>query len=630
VNFQHSSSSHQILPNGIQLPKNWPPRYNITQIAGQMLAHRPYVIRHDPMNISYTFLDAKRQIGSRGRWVGPGGASHNMVLPLRLGIPQLFWDDFLVEHRAGVEFRVHDMMVSDTQIIRHTAGFNPWVGGVVTTTIGANSSRSRLYYSCPREGDVTRGALYAAAASLCLVESSDFGRSWGDTARATMPFFDDVSPYDDYTLERFSVRKVADPPLVTSGLSPGPYFLGAVTTTLTRDENGRSPRGPFVILHSGDGLHWKLLRKLGHTLDATANTYDPWRRKWVFYLKDNFNYWVRTVRHYEMTDIRVDPSWADYISRCAAPFESLGFNASAFGACSKPESALGFFHSAADTADPRYRSIDLAEGLRETDLYFFDSQLYRDSIHLGVRAIHTGGQGMIKYIDPYITYSRDGFHFGRPGAGSKIPALSRQSYEEFCCSATSIADVKSGQVRIYCRAMDIKVGNLAAPDVLANIEHGTPLTVDARDLYRVIELTVRLDGYTGLLARGVTGRIVTKPFASPALAASIPPNSSFILTVNAKCLPRTGEVRVLLEPVPQAATGTDSNRNDHAVPMSSPSNANPHCPGLFPITGDSVAHRVDFSPACLEKFIFNAPAFRVTFELRKCEIFSFMPEVVQI
>jgi hypothetical protein len=628
VNFQHSSSSHQILPNGIQLPKNWPPRYNITQIAGQMLAHRPYVIRHDPMNISYTFLDAKRQIGSRGRWVGPGGASHNMVLPLRLGIPQLFWDDFLVEHRAGVEFRVHDMMVSDTQIIRHTAGFNPWVGGVVTTTIGANSSRSRLYYSCPREGDVTRGALYAAAASLCLVESSDFGRSWGDTARATMPFFDDVSPYDDYTLERFSVRKVADPPLVTSGLSPGPYFLGAVTTTLTRDENGRSPRGPFVILHSGDGLHWKLLRKLGHTLDATANTYDPWRRKWVFYLKDNFNYWVRTVRHYEMTDIGADPSWADYISRCSAPFESLGFNASAFGACSKPATALGFFHSAADTADPRYRPIDLSESLRETDLYFFDSHLYRDSIHLGIRAIHTGGQSIVKYIDPYMAFSRDGFHFGRSGPGSTIEPRPRGDLEGIFCSAAVIPDILAGRVRIYCRAMDMKVGNLATPDLLAHIEHGTPLTIDARELHRVVELTLRLDGFTGLLARGNSGKIVTKPLAHSSLVNLARQHSSFILTVNARCQYGTGAMQVALEPVQKTMTGTGSN--DKIIVGSTSSNINPHCPALSPITGDSVAHRVEFSSACLENFILNAPAFRVVFELKKCEIFSFTPKVVQV
>lgn len=165
------------------------------------------------------------------------------------------------------------------------------------------------------------------------------------------------------------------------------------SSTVWLDQADRDPARRFkmtywydhylVMLDSPDGIHWKERGRSGNTGDRTTFFYNPFRKVWVFSLRDDVpGAQGRFRRYWESTDFLEGAKW-----RANQPVVWTG----------------------ADLDDPRRPEYNVP-----TELYNLDCVAY-ESLTLGLFTIFRGERlDREKPNDICIGYSRDGFHWDRP------------------------------------------------------------------------------------------------------------------------------------------------------------------------------------------------------------------------
>jgi hypothetical protein len=321
----------ELLYNGIWLPREWPPN-DID--PGDM----------NPMPVPY--LDNRPEI-----------------VPIDVG-RQLFIDDFLVEKT--------DMTRSHYLAEKYEG--NP----ILKPETPLEINRPRNSIACPKDGGVwwdpeeeVFKMWYEAGwiHTICYATSKD-GLHWERPELDIEPGTNRVLP-KQYQCDSWNV--------VPDGDTDNPeqkYKLFVMP----------GGQGPAMSMVSGDGIHWSDPVPTGITGDRSSMFYNPFRRKWVYSLRDSWR--LRSRRYWEHADFLEGAKW---------------------------ESGQPVIWCAADNQDPRDSKID-----HPAQLYNLDAVAY-ESIMLGIFEIHLGPpneicseRGLPKITELNLAYSRDGFHWYRP------------------------------------------------------------------------------------------------------------------------------------------------------------------------------------------------------------------------
>jgi hypothetical protein len=140
---------------------------------------------------------------------------------------------------------------------------------------------------------------------------------------------------------------------------------------------------------SPDGIHWAHRGASGFVLDRTTFFYNPFRKVWVFSIRDELIAGTRSRRYWEGRDFVRDAAW-----RQGEPVVWTG----------------------ADTLDPRRPEYDVPAQLYNLDCVGYESLI------LGLFTIWRGETNIReKPNDIVVGYSRDGFHWHRPDRRPFIP-----------------------------------------------------------------------------------------------------------------------------------------------------------------------------------------------------------------
>ena len=169
----------------------------------------------------------------------------------------------------------------------------------------------------------------------------------------------------------------------------------------TRDPNARYKMAGYDLelkalrLHvSRDGVHWRPAGVSGSCGDRSTFFYNPFRKKWVFSLRQDENAMNRSRRYLESPDFAA--------TRWAAGDPVLWTGA-----------------DTADRARPEMKTTP-------RQLYNLDAVAY-ESVLLGLFSIYRGERpDREKPIDLCVAFSRDGFHWSRVSRDVFIPVSERQ------------------------------------------------------------------------------------------------------------------------------------------------------------------------------------------------------------
>ena len=364
-------ASAETLYNGIELPKEWPPRRDVKD--------------REPQRVPY--LEA---------------ANIPKVIPVDVG-RQLFVDDFLVDastfrrtYHHPVKFEGNPVLKPETDWetgkdlgrkkgfpqSHRTATVRPCGGGIWWD---AEKGVFRLWY----EAGMCR--------EICYAESPD-GIRWTRPSLDIEPGTNKLLP-DQHT-DSWSV--VPDPDSKDSDQRWKLYV---------RRPGGDRPSDCYT---SADGIHWTNHVTGGVSGDRSTMFYNPFRKKWVFSLRAS---WFRRSRMYVEAD--------DFLSGCQWTWP---YDWKVDWKRSKQKKRYRntencFIWLAADKYDVQSEWPELN---KEASLYSFDAVAY-ESIMLGGWEIHWGPEnrecekiGLPKITDIQFAYSRDGFSFSRPDRTAAI------------------------------------------------------------------------------------------------------------------------------------------------------------------------------------------------------------------
>lgn len=363
----------EILPNGIELSKEWPPRTVTFEALIAKQPPRPPYLSAPPEKI---FIDIGRQ---------------------------LFVDDFLVLrasvvrhfHRAvhhsiilkpvGQEWHSQSPKWTFSSVGFHRVGTSrPFSGGI---WYDHNLNRFIAHYRC--------GYIYSGQGRPCVAVSND-GIQW-TRPETTRLFFSSEN-----------LKKIPNPPINLLKLP----FSEAFTTWL--DDSEKDPKHRFkavcrarqniapMTLHSSpDGIYWSAYGRgrTGIVTDRASIFRDPFRQKWVYSIRENLcrggHGHLRVSRYIEVDSLG-DSDWPQWVSL------------KNYFQCARPKPSEPVYWMGVDEFD--------CEGFNvtECDLYHIDSTPY-ESIHIGQLAVLYPGfaHGGCKSSKIHIAFSRDGFHFTR-------------------------------------------------------------------------------------------------------------------------------------------------------------------------------------------------------------------------
>ena len=226
--------------------------------------------------------------------------------------------------------------------------------------------------------------------NLCYAESDD-GLTWQRPDLDVEPGTNKILTYPGYEEDK---------------LSGDIGYLRPDSTTVFLDPDGpaeeryklflRNPgaRYPGIAAVSSDGLHFRDFRWTGEIYDRSTAFYNPFRKKWVYSIRD---VWEGRSRDYRECDRYLDgASWTDKEVHRWMACDSLD----------RPNPYIGM----------------------KPQLYNVDCVGY-ESIMLGMFQIMYGpennfceARGVPKITELMPMYSRDGYHFSRPDRRSLIPA----------------------------------------------------------------------------------------------------------------------------------------------------------------------------------------------------------------
>ena len=347
------------LYNGIVLPGVWPPKIRLDNTGA--------------MDVPYLESD-----------------NIPKVIPIDLG-RQLFVDDFLIEKTDGtkriygkpVKFEGNPVLRPETEIDINRPGNSvalPKGGGMWWDE---KRKVFRLWYEtgwCHR---------------IAYAESAD-GINWKRPVLDIVPGTNRLLP--DLKVDSWSV--VYDP------------------DTMNEDERWKlmNSRGGHMrrmdIFTSPDGIHWKRAGQAGRAGDRTTMFYNPFRKVWVYSLRDSGpwpgGFHGRNRGYFETADFASGSDWS---------WRDDG---------RKNNTTQWMQADATDAVDPVLK--------RRPQLYNFDAVAY-ESLMVGVREIHHGPEnsdcskrGLPKITDMVFAYSRDGFHFSCPDRTAAIASERWEAY----------------------------------------------------------------------------------------------------------------------------------------------------------------------------------------------------------
>ncbi len=341
-----ASREPELLYNGILLPKGWPPN----DIDPEDM---------NPMPVPYL-------------------QNRPDVVPIDLG-RQLFVDDFLIEK-------------TDLTRTYHLA--EKYEGNPILkpeTPLEINQPRNSI--ACPKDGGVWwdwRQKMFKMwyeagwIHTICYATSKD-GLHWD--------------------------RPELDIEAGTNRVLPKQYHCDSwnVVPDLHADDPNQKYKifvmpggqGPAMSMVSADGIHWSDPVATGVTGDRSSMFYNPFRKKWVYSLRDGWR--QRSRRYWEHDDFLKGAKW---------------------------QYGQPVIWCAADNQDPPDPEIG-----RPAQLYNLDAVAY-ESIMLGVFEIHLGPPnevcsetGLPKITELNLAYSRDGFHWYRPDRRPFIRAERRDVWD---------------------------------------------------------------------------------------------------------------------------------------------------------------------------------------------------------
>jgi hypothetical protein len=334
VKTQGQEQAGEMLYNGIRLPPIWPPQNS--SLTFDPPAEPSYLI-HPPA-----------------------------VIPIDVG-RQLFVDDFLVE-RTTLKRTFHTAEFHPANPV--LTPDRPWEqeGGPTAMVFSDGAwydPQDHLFKMWYMAGYVRYGTCYA---------TSRDGVHWEKPALDVRPGTNIVnaSPRDSGTVWLDLEEK--DPQRRYKMLLND----NAATTAL-------------AIYFSADGIHWgKEVARTGPAGDRTTLFYNPFRKVWVYSLRDRLMPGVERVRRYrEHRDLLAGANW-----RAGEPLLWVG----------------------ADRLDPRRPDLDVLP-----ELYNLDAVAY-ESVLLGLFSIWRGQpKDRAKPNEVCVGFSRDGFHWYRPDRRAFIP-----------------------------------------------------------------------------------------------------------------------------------------------------------------------------------------------------------------
>jgi hypothetical protein len=326
----------QTLYNGIRLPSIWPPRNDSLTLKAPPLP--PYLV------------------------------SPRTVIPIDVG-RQLFVDDFLIEHTTLKRtFHTADYHPA-SPVLRPD---RPWEQEDGPTAMVFSDG---VWYD-PKGRLFKMWYMGGFCRSTCYATSRD-GIRWEKPAL-------DVQPG-------------------TNIVHPG--RRDSVTVWLDLEEKDPQRRykmflydlaGGISVCFSADGIHWNQVARSGPTGDRTTVFYNPFRKVWVYGLREYF-------------------APPDGVGRCRRYWEHPDVAAGANWKAGEPTLWVG-----ADELDPRRPDLGV-----QPELYNLDAVAY-ESIVLGLFTIWRGQPtDRAKPNEVCVGFSRDGFHWYRPDRRAFIPVSER-------------------------------------------------------------------------------------------------------------------------------------------------------------------------------------------------------------
>jgi hypothetical protein len=286
------------------------------------------------------------------------------VIPIDLG-RQLFVDDFLIEESSLARTFHRATYHPSSPVLRPTT---PWeMRDEMADRTRAKPNPTAMVFSDgvvfdPRDRLFKMWYMAGYGMNTCLATSHD-GISWDrpsfDVVKGTNIVLSD--PRDSSTV--WLDHENAD----GGGRFKLAFYNGS--------------EGGIVLQTSDDGVHWRRRRVARHRGDRSTFFWNPFRRVWVFSLRDDVNGNARHRRYYETKD-----------------FASASWDANG------PPLWIG-----ADSADVRRPEYNTTP-----ELYSLDCVAY-ESVVLGMFTIWHGERPeREKPNDIAIGFSRDGFHWSRP------------------------------------------------------------------------------------------------------------------------------------------------------------------------------------------------------------------------
>ena len=299
---------------------------------------------------------------------------------------QLFVDDFLIE-KTDLVLEYHKAVkYSGNPILKAE---KPW-------------ETSRSPAACPKSGGVwfdEKARLFKMWYEFgwkqhIAYATSEDGIHWNRPNLGIVPGINIILPYEGYEETK---------------LRGGLHYLRPDSTTVFIDphvsdeeryklflRNPGSDAYPAIVGVSGDGIHFEKLQFTPELFDRTTIFYNPFRKKWVYSLRDYWNNGARMRSYRECDNFLKGATWSEQDVHQWMACDSLD----------KPNPYIGY----------------------TPQLYNVDAVGY-ESIMLGLFQITYGPEndvcethGVPKITELQPMYSRDGYHFSRPYRDGFIPA----------------------------------------------------------------------------------------------------------------------------------------------------------------------------------------------------------------
>ncbi len=500
----------EVLYNGIVLPSVWPPKNMSPQ-------------SREPMPVPY--LEAE---------------NIPAVIPVNVG-RQLFVDDFLIGNLVGVERRwyqarkysANPVLKVETELEKYASG-NP----------GAAPKDGGVYWD-DAEG-VFKMWYEAGWLNTQAYATSRDGLKW-DRPTLGVGVLNQILPgyapnssgvvvdYDAPAYERYKI-----------------YF---------RPPNAESPDSRGFAAISADGIHWNNIVRSGASGDRSTMFYNPFRRKYVFSLRNGGGLspapYGRNRFYRECSDFLSGADWSvrNVVYWCGA--DNLD----------EPDPEVGIMPELYNVNAVAYESVML--GMMQ--------------IFLGPQNEDCKAQGIPKRTDLKVAFSRDGFHWSRPDdRRSFIPSSGGSAWDKgYVQSVGGICSVVGDQLRFYYIGFR---GDETRP--------GTGYGMHANSGTGIAVL--RRDGFCSLSAEGSeSGVVTTRPVSF---------DGSYLF-VNADC-GTGGSLRAEL--LDADGSVLDGFSADDCVPM----------------TGDSTIYRMTWKNRS-DLSAYSGQAVRLRFVIDNADLYSF-------